>query len=105
MNYGCSSYEDLDYKGFNVDISSYSDDGFGNENTNRYLCPKYVEDAISSYNEAVGREVFTWIEEGDHYHITCNIASKVIKGGGAPLYTRIISVNLIQVLWFFKIVL
>jgi hypothetical protein len=43
----------------NVDTSSYSYDGFGNENTNRYLCPKYVEDAISSYNEAVGRVAFT----------------------------------------------
>jgi len=58
MNYGCSSYEDLEYN-CNVDISSYSDDGSGNENTNRYLRPKYVEDAISSYNEAVGRVVFT----------------------------------------------
>jgi len=44
---------------YNVDTSSYSDDGSGNENTNRYLRPKYVEDAISSYNEAVGRVVFT----------------------------------------------
>ena len=44
---------------YNVDTSSYSDDGSWNENTNRYLRPKYVEDAISSYNEAVGRVVFT----------------------------------------------
>jgi hypothetical protein len=58
MNYGCSSYEDLEYN-YNVDTSSYSDDWSGNENTNRYLCPKYVEDAISSYNEAVGRVAFT----------------------------------------------
>jgi hypothetical protein len=89
----------------NVDISSYSDDGSGNKDTSRYLHPEYIRDAISSYNEAVGREVFTWIGEGDHYHITCNIASKVIKGGETLLYTRIILVNLIQVLWFFKIVL
>jgi len=46
-------------KDYNVDTSSYSDDGSGNQNTNRYLRPKYVEDAISSYNEAVGRVVFT----------------------------------------------
>jgi len=46
-------------KNCNVDTSSYSDDGSGNENTNRYLRPKYVEDAIPSYDEAVGREVFT----------------------------------------------
>jgi len=60
---------------YNVDISSYSDDGSGNEDTSRYLRYEYIEDAISNYNEAVGREVFTWIEEGDHYHITCVIAS------------------------------
>ena len=61
--------------GRNIDISSYSDDGSGNKDTNRYLCPEYIEDAISNYNEAVGRDVFTWIEEDDHYHITCVIVS------------------------------
>jgi hypothetical protein len=34
-----------------------------------------------------------------------NIVSEVIKGRETFLYTRIILVNLIQVLWFFKIVL
>jgi len=58
MNYGCSSYEDLEYN-YNVDTSSYSDDGSGNKDTSRYLHPEYIRDAISSYNEAVGREVFT----------------------------------------------
>jgi hypothetical protein len=61
--------------GRNIDISFYSDDGFGNKDTSRYLYREYIRDAISSYNEAVGRVVFTWIEEGDHYHITCIIAS------------------------------
>jgi hypothetical protein len=43
----------------NVDISSYSDDGYGNKDTSRYLRPEYIESAISNYNEAVGRVVFT----------------------------------------------
>ena len=61
--------------GRNIDISKYSDDGVGNKDTNKYLYPEYIRDAISNYNEAVGRDVFTWIEEGDHYHITCVIVS------------------------------
>ncbi len=44
---------------YNVDTSSYSDDGSGNKDTSRYLYREYIRDAISSYNEAVGREVFT----------------------------------------------
>jgi hypothetical protein len=75
MNYGCSSYEDLDYEGFNVDISSYSDDGSGNKDTSKYLSFDDIQEAVSNYNKISHMEVWSVIEEADHYHLTCNIAS------------------------------
>jgi len=61
--------------GRNVDISSYSDDGSGNKDTSKYLSFDDIQEAVSNYNKIPHMEVWSVIEEADHYHLTCNIAS------------------------------
>jgi len=61
--------------GRNIDISKYSDDGFGNKDTSRPLYIGDITEAVSNYNKIAHMEVWSVIEEADHYHLTCNIAS------------------------------
>ncbi len=60
--------------GRHVDISAFSDDGYGNKDISKPLYPEYIREAISNYNASAGITVFTYKNEGDHYHITCHLS-------------------------------
>jgi hypothetical protein len=60
--------------GRNIDISCYSDDGSGGIYSSKCLKIEQIDRAISNYNAKFG-DTFSYIYEGDHYHLTCKAAS------------------------------
>jgi hypothetical protein len=60
--------------GRNIDISKYSDDGSGSIYWSKCLSFAELNKAISRYNADFGN-TFSVLDEGDHYHLTCEAAS------------------------------